>query len=128
MTGEIEGYGSPHMSKRIPNNIWPMSLAIQGLTSGSVEEKVHLVETLVEASAGTHWMHESLDVRNPRKFTRDWFCWSDSLFAELVMSLTNECPQQSHKYHVLEWRDPIHIRGGPYADDYGGSSSASTVR
>lgn len=40
------------------------------LSSDNVEEKVHLVETLVKASAGTLWMHESFDVNNPRKFTR----------------------------------------------------------
>jgi len=80
MTGTIEGYGSPHMNAAIRNNIWPMALAVQGLTSDSVEEKVHLVETLVKASAGTLWMHESIDVNNPSKFTRSWFCWSDSLF------------------------------------------------
>lgn len=32
MTGEVEGYGSPHMQAAIRQNIWPMSLAIQGLT------------------------------------------------------------------------------------------------
>jgi hypothetical protein len=30
-TGEIEGYGSPHMSQAIRDNIWPMVLAVQGL-------------------------------------------------------------------------------------------------
>jgi len=70
ITGEIEGYGSPHMERAIRNNIWPMSIAMQGLTSDDVEEKVRLVETLVKASAGTGWMHESFDVANPRHFTR----------------------------------------------------------
>ena len=32
MTGEIEGYGSPHMQAAIRHNIWPMSIAVQGLT------------------------------------------------------------------------------------------------
>ena len=31
-TGDVEGYGSPHMNAAIRNNIWPMSLAVQGLT------------------------------------------------------------------------------------------------
>jgi meiotically up-regulated gene 157 (Mug157) protein len=38
--------------------------------SDNVQEKVQLVETLVKASAGTGWMHESFDVHNPKKFTR----------------------------------------------------------
>lgn len=115
MTGDIEGYGSPHMSQAIRDNIWPMSIAVQGLTSDSVEEKLKLVEKLVKASAGTHWMHESFDVHNPHRFTRSWFCWADSLFAELVMSLTDKCPDPSRKYKVMEWRDPETVHGGPYA-------------
>jgi meiotically up-regulated gene 157 (Mug157) protein len=117
-TGDfIEGYGSPHMSARIQQNIWPMSLAMQGLTSDDVDEKVRLVETLVKASAGTGWMHESIDVRNPKQYTRSWFCWADSLFAELVLSLTDKCPNPSHKYRVLEWRDPDYVEGGEFAEN-----------
>ena len=74
LTGPIEGYGSPHMNAAIRRNIWPMSLAMQGLTSDSVEEKVKVVETLWKASAGTGWMHESIDVMNPKKFTRRYVC------------------------------------------------------
>ena len=33
--------------------------------SDSVEEKVRLVETLVKATAGKGWMHESFDVGKP---------------------------------------------------------------
>ena len=32
ITGPIVGYGSPHMKDAIRRNIWPMSLAVQGLT------------------------------------------------------------------------------------------------
>jgi meiotically up-regulated gene 157 (Mug157) protein len=115
ITGEVEGYGSPHMKGAIHNNIWPMSLAVQGLTSEEPEEKVRLVETLVKATAGTGWMHESFDVRDPKRFTRSWFCWADSLFAELVMSMTSQCPSDRKKYHVMEWRDPVTLPGGPFA-------------
>jgi meiotically up-regulated gene 157 (Mug157) protein len=104
-TGEIEGYGSPHTNS-IPHDIWPMAIAMQALVSDDSNEKVKLVEKLVEATAGTGWMHESFDANNPKKFSRPWFCWPDSLFAELVMSLTDECPQPGvHKYKVKEWRD-----------------------
>jgi meiotically up-regulated gene 157 (Mug157) protein len=123
-TGVIEGYGSPHMSQAIRTNIWPMSLAMKGLTSTSVQEKVEIVEQLVQASAGTGWMHESINVNDPKRFTRSWFCWADSLFAELVMSLTttdddnnNKFPSIYHKYQVMEWRDPVLPPGGPYAAD-----------
>ena len=103
------------MANRIHDNIWPMVLAVQGLVSNDRAEKVRLVETLVKATAGTGWMHESFDVRNPKTFTRSWFCWSDSLFAELVLSLTDKCPNPTHKYDVLEWRDPNVVFGGSFA-------------
>jgi meiotically up-regulated gene 157 (Mug157) protein len=77
-TGHIEGYGSPHMSVAIKDNIWPMALAVQGLTSDDVEEKHRIIETLVKASGGTGWMHESFSASNPKKFTRSWFCWVSS--------------------------------------------------
>jgi meiotically up-regulated gene 157 (Mug157) protein len=113
-TGILEGYGSPHMSKAIRNNIWPMSLAVQGLSSSNVAEKKHLVNQLVQSTGGTGWMHESIDVSNPKKFTRRWFCWADSLFAELVMTLSaTECP--TTKYKVMSWRDPVQVTGGKFA-------------
>jgi meiotically up-regulated gene 157 (Mug157) protein len=114
---EVEGYGSPHAQQQIKNNIWPMSIAMQALTSNNTEEKIRLVETLVKTTGGTGWMHESFDANNPSKFTRKWFCWSDSLFAELVLSLTDECPDPLHKYKVLEWRDPVKVPGGRFASD-----------
>jgi meiotically up-regulated gene 157 (Mug157) protein len=80
LTGDLEGYGSPHMALRIRDNIWPMAMAMQGLVSDDQEEKVRLVEQLVKASAGTKWMHESFSVNNPNVYTRYWFCWADSLF------------------------------------------------
>lgn len=132
MTGPVAGIGSPHMAARIPNNIWPMALAMEALTltattttPDTVDRKVQLVEQLVQASAGTGWMHESFDVANPHTFTRSWFCWADSLFAELVLRLLHEtttgqqqqqrCPDPSHQYSILEWRDPVNVEGGIYA-------------
>jgi meiotically up-regulated gene 157 (Mug157) protein len=30
-------------------------------------------------------MHESFDADNPNRYTRDWFGWANSLFAELII-------------------------------------------
>jgi len=93
--GTISGIGSPHMEKQIKNNIWPMSLLAQGLTSTNLEEKKRLVQILLDTTGGTGWMHESFDANNPKKHTRKWFCWADALFAELVLSMTrDECLQK----------------------------------
>jgi hypothetical protein len=37
--------------------------------------------------------------------------------AELVLSVTDECPNPKHKYEVLEWRDHNVIFGGQFAID-----------
>ena len=91
-----------------------MSMAMRGLVSNDVEEKVAIINQLQKASAGTGWMHESFDVNNPKKFTRPWFCWSDALFAELVMSVSDQCPG-NEQYTIRWWRDPELPDGGKYA-------------
>mmetsp|Transcript_20252 Transcript_20252/g.40411 ORF Transcript_20252/g.40411 Transcript_20252/m.40411 type:complete len:562 (-) Transcript_20252:288-1973(-) len=114
ITGEIEGYGSPHMTGAIQRNIWPMAMAVRGLTSDDREEKIRIINQLHKASAGTSWMHESFDVSRPKTFTRAWFCWADALFAELVLSVSGEC-LGAETYSVMEWRDPVLPEGGPFA-------------
>jgi len=111
---EYKGIGSPH-TKSIPSDIWPMAMIMEGLVSNNATEKVILVEKLLSSSAGTGWMHESFNPNNPHKFTRPWFCWPDSLFSELVMSLTEECPKPDRgKYHVKEWTDKVQVNGSAF--------------
>ena len=93
--GTIKGIGSPHMRQRIRNNIWPMAQIMQGLTSTSLEEKLEMVRMLTATDAGTGMMHESYNPDNPSQFTRKWFAWVDTLFAELVMSIApTQCPRE----------------------------------
>ncbi|MCH4242492.1 MAG: glycoside hydrolase family 125 protein, partial [Prevotella sp.] len=40
--------------------------------------------------AGTGFMHESFNKNDPKKFTRPWFAWSNTLFGELVLKLIDE--------------------------------------
>lgn len=117
--GEIEGIGSSHAHKLwevIPDDIWPMSLIMKGLITNDPSEKTHLVYQLLQASAGTGWMHESFNANDPTNFTRSWFCWPDSLFAELVMSLTDDCPRSDRaKYIIKEWNDTNVIGGSVFS-------------
>jgi hypothetical protein len=78
------GIGSPHTPK---NHIWPIALCMQALTSTSREEKLSLLESLLRTDANTGLMHESFHKDNPAQFTRPWFAWANSLFAEMVMDL-----------------------------------------
>ena len=59
---------------------------------------------------------ESWDIRHLYSINALTLCLWQALFAELVMSMSSECPSATYKqYRVLEWRDPIQVKGGIYA-------------
>ena len=78
------GIGSPHTP---PDYIWPISLCIQGITTDIHSEKLALLETLMQVDAGTGLMHEGFHKDYPTQFTRPWFAWANSMFAEFVIDL-----------------------------------------
>ncbi len=78
-----KGVGSPHTPV---GYVWPMALATQGLTSSDPGEQAEVLRTLVASTAGTQLMHESFHPDDPHQFTRPWFAWANSLFAQLVLS------------------------------------------
>lgn len=82
-TGKMAaGIGSRHT----PNNyVWPIALAVEGLTSSSVEHKLKVLEVLENTDAGTGNMHEAFNVDDPTEFTRSWFSWADMTYVELVL-------------------------------------------
>jgi meiotically up-regulated gene 157 (Mug157) protein len=82
----ISGIGSPHTP---PRHVWPIALCMQALTETGRDGRVAVLDALLRAWAGEPGMCESFHVDDPWQFTRDWFCWADSLFAELVLSLTS---------------------------------------
>ena len=79
---KAQGIGSPHTWKEY---VWPIALAMQGLTSTSQEEKEEMVNMIYKNTGGTGYCHESFDVNDDSKYTREWFCWANSMFAELVI-------------------------------------------
>lgn len=76
------GVGSPHTPE---GYVWPIALAMQGLTAVSDDEKVTMLDMLETTDAGTLWMHESFNANDPRRFTRPWFSWANSMFCEFVL-------------------------------------------
>ncbi len=75
------GIGSRHTPK---NYIWHMALVMQGLTADSDEEKREIIDMIVNTDADTGYLHEGFNADNPYEYTREWFTWPNSLFAELV--------------------------------------------
>ncbi|WMJ22084.1 glycoside hydrolase family 125 protein [Paludicola sp. MB14-C6] len=79
-----KGIGSPHT----PNNyIWHISLTMQILTSTNPDEIADCLNMIATTHAGTNFMHEGFDVNNPHNFTREWFAWANTLFAQMVESV-----------------------------------------
>jgi uncharacterized protein len=76
-----EGVGSPHTG---PRRVWPIAVAIRGLTATTTEERLAAVRLLGASHAGTYLAHESFDVDDPAQYTRPWFAWADSLVGELL--------------------------------------------
>jgi len=76
------GIGSPHTPDRY---IWPISLTMQALTSTDAGEVERLLDLLETTDAGTGLIHEGFHADDPAVFTRPWFAWANSLFAELLI-------------------------------------------
>ena len=83
------GIGGPHVGL---GYIWPMGLAVQGITSNQDAEIVEVLNTLKTSTADTYLMHESFWKDNPNDFTRSWFAWANSIFAELILTVAEERP------------------------------------
>ncbi len=83
------GIGSPHTGL---NQIWPIAITMQALTSTSDSEILQCLKWLKVTHAGTGFMHESFDKDNAGQFTRSWFAWANSLFGELILHVSRTRP------------------------------------
>lgn len=66
-------------------HIWPLSIAMQGLTSRTVDEAISCLEMLEASDGQTGDMHESFNCADPSDFTRSWFSWADMTYVQLVL-------------------------------------------
>jgi len=84
------GLGGPHVGV---NMIWPLGVIIEGLTATKDAEIKQCLDTLQTTHAGTGFMHEAFNKDDPKKFTRAWFAWANTIFGEFVLKTFNERPQ-----------------------------------
>ena len=87
---QAEGIGGPHIGLDM---IWPMSIIMKALTSNDDKEIKWSIDTLRKTHGGTGFMHESFHKNDPKKFTREWFAWANTLFGELLWKTFKEKPQ-----------------------------------
>lgn len=89
---KARGIGSPHTP---PGYIWPIALAVQGITATDRNEAEGLAHCLLDTTGGTGLMHEGFDPDDPESFTRPWFSWANSMACELLLGLTGRTIDQS---------------------------------
>ena len=68
-----------------------MSIIVKALTTSDEEEIANCLEMLLAATANTGLMHESFNKNDVGEYTRPWFAWANSLFGELVMTMSSTC-------------------------------------
>jgi hypothetical protein len=84
-----EGIGGPHVGQDM---IWPMAIILRGLTSTSDAEIRSCIQLLQKSHGDTGFMHESFHKDDPKKFTRKWFAWANTLFGEFLWKTYREKP------------------------------------
>lgn len=78
-------YASGIGSRHTPDGyIWHMALVMQGMTSTDNDEIKRIIDMIVSTDADTLYLHEGFNADNPFEYTREWFTWPNSLFAEFI--------------------------------------------
>ena len=84
------GIGSFHT----PGNwVWPLALVMEGLTATTQAEKQDVLKELLASDPGDHLLHESFDVDDPTRFTRQDFGWPNALFSEFILTQFQGVPE-----------------------------------
>ncbi|KAK3076678.1 hypothetical protein LTS18_012354, partial [Coniosporium uncinatum] len=80
---DFEGIGGPHIGLQ---NAWPMSLLVQAMTSDNDKEISKALE-FVKSASPLGLVHESINVNIKHDYTRSWFAWANSVFAQTILDL-----------------------------------------
>lgn len=82
-----KGVGSPHTPQ---GYVWHIGIIMQALTSTNRDEIMSCLEMLADTHAGTNYMHEAFHPDRPQEYTRPWFAWANTLFAQLLETLMEQ--------------------------------------
>lgn len=89
LTGDaFKGIGGPHIGFM---HAWPMSVLTQAMTSDSDEEIMQCLNAVKNVSK-IGLIHESVNVDYGHDYTRPWFAWANSVFAQTVLDLAGRKP------------------------------------
>jgi len=85
----LSGVGSAHTEV---GHVWPLAVIMEALTEPSQGKVWDMVRMLARADGGAGLMHESVHVDRPNEYTRPWFSWANSMFAELILRVLGYDP------------------------------------
>jgi len=89
LTGdEFNGIGGPHVGLQ---SAWPMSVLVQAMTSDDDEEIKKCLGAVKNVSMNG-LIHESVNVDYAKSYTRSWFAWANSVYAQTILDLAQRKP------------------------------------
>jgi len=89
----LSAIGGPHIG---PGKAWPMAAIVRALTAiitdntDKEEEVTKQIQMVLDSTASTGVVHESVNAWNENGWTRAWFGWANGLMGELVIKLAQE--------------------------------------
>ena len=89
----LSAIGGPHIG---PGKPWPMAAIVRALTAiitsntDEEEEVTKQIQMVLDSTAGTGVVHESVDAWHEKSWTRAWFGWANGLMGELVIKLAQQ--------------------------------------
>ncbi|GJJ07348.1 hypothetical protein Clacol_001549 [Clathrus columnatus] len=83
------GIGGPHVDVYHP---WPMSLVSSIFGTDDDQEILTALYTIANNTAGLGLIHESQSIYSHTDYTRPWFAWANSYFAEMILDLAQRKP------------------------------------
>ena len=97
----FSGIGGPHIGLK---HAWPMSRLIQAMTSDDDLEIMDSINAVTNSSK-LGLVHESVNVQSERDYTRSWFAWANSVFAQTILDVAIRKPyllfgEGAHPYHL----------------------------
>ncbi|KAI8942700.1 hypothetical protein NX059_000748 [Plenodomus lindquistii] len=85
---DFAGIGGPHVGLEAA---WPMSVLVQAMTSDDDDEIMHCLASVRNVSR-LGVVHESVNVKDAGRYSRSWFAWANSVFAQTVLDLAGRKP------------------------------------
>ncbi|KAL4724460.1 hypothetical protein ACLX1H_009076 [Fusarium chlamydosporum] len=85
----FRGIGGPHANATNP---WPMAHVSAIYGTDDDDEITERLNIILENTSGLGLIHESVNIYNSSVFTRPWFAWANSYFAEMMLDLAERKP------------------------------------